>query len=163
MDSSERLTRIERLLAGLPGPYGNGHLWAWTRFADGEDPFPFVFAFLSDGGVIDSASSFGGPARAPQDGEELAACLTEVDQDTAFAVLVGMVSRTLAYGVRGRYRVDKAQEVFGKLITLLGHGTRWWTNTDRDSWNPVTRHTMDALVVGTGGGVLVVVLAADED
>lgn len=163
MDSSERLTRIERLLAGLPGSYGNGHLWAWIRFADGEDPFAYVFTFLSDCGVIDSASSFGGPGQACQDGEELAACLTEVDQDAVFAVLVGMVSRTLAYGVRGRYPVDKAQDVFENLITLLGHGTRWWTNTDLGSWNPVTRHTMDALVVGAGGGVLVVILAADED
>jgi len=132
-------------------------------FADGEDPFTGVFAFLADCGVIDWASSFGGPPQAPQDAEELALWLAEVDQDAALAVLVGMTSRTLAYGVRGRYPVDKAQDVFEKLIMLLGHGTRWWTNTDLGSWNPVTRHSMDALVVGTGGGILVAVLAVDED
>ncbi|MER5338582.1 hypothetical protein [Micromonospora sp. NPDC002717] len=131
--------------------------------AGGEDPFAGVFAFLADCGVIDSASSFGGSPQAPQNAEELAVCLAEVDQDAALAVLRGMTSRTLAYGVRGRYPVDKAQDVFEKLITLLGHGTRWWTNTDLGWWRPVIRHTMDALIVGTGGGVLVVVLAADED
>ncbi|PWR14399.1 MULTISPECIES: hypothetical protein [Micromonospora] len=122
-----------------------------------------MFTFLIDCGVIDSASSFDGPPQAPQGVDQLAACLAEVDQDMALAVLVEMTTRTLAYHAQGRYPVDKAQDVFKKLITLLGHGTRWWTNTDLGSWNPVTRHTMDALVVGTGGGVLVAVLAADED
>ena len=122
-----------------------------------------MFAFLADCGVIDSASSFGGPPQVPQDAEELAVCLAEVDRDAAVAMLVGMTSRTLAYDMRGRYSADKAQDVFEKLITLLGHGTRWWTNTDLGSWSPVTRHTMDALVIGTGGGILVAVLAVDED
>ncbi|WP_328852214.1 hypothetical protein OG994_03995 [Micromonospora globbae] len=163
MDASERLARVQHLLAGLPGPYGNAHLWTLIGFAGGEDLFTGVFAFLADCGVIDSARSFGGPPQAPQDAEELAVCLAQVDQDGALAVLVGMVSRTLAYGVRGRYPVDKAQDVFEKLITLLGYGTRWWTNTDLGSWNPATTHAMDALVAGTGGGILVAVLAVDED
>ncbi|MFY1593201.1 hypothetical protein [Micromonospora sp. WMMD737] len=122
-----------------------------------------MFATMADWGVIDSASAFGGPPQAPQDADELAACLAEVDREAAVAMLVGMTSRTLAYGLRGRYPVDKARDVFEKLITLLGQGTRWWTNTDRGSWSPVTRHTMDALVVGAGGGILVAVLAVDED
>lgn len=163
MDASERLARIAHLLAGLPGSYGNGHVWTSTGFAGGEDPFAGVFAFLADCGVIDPAGSSGGPPQAPQDAEELAMCLGEVDQDAALAVLVGTTSRTLAYGMRGRYPADRAQDVFGQLTALLGPGSRWWTNTDLGSWTPVTRNTMDALVVGTGGGVLVVVLAADED
>lgn len=163
MDASERLARVQHLLAGLPGPYGNEHLWTLIGFTGGEDPFPGVFAFLAGCGVIDSASSFGGPPQAPQNAEELAVRLAEVDQDAVLAILVGMTSRTLAYGVRGRYPADKAQDVFEKLITLLGHGTRWWTNTDLGSWNPVTRHTMDALIAATGGGILVAVLAVDED
>ncbi|MFG2059567.1 hypothetical protein ACGFI9_36700 [Micromonospora sp. NPDC048930] len=163
MDSSERLARLQHLLAGLPGPYGNEHLWTFIRFAGSENPFTDVFAFPIDCGVIDSASLFGNPRQAPQSVDELAACLAEVNQDMALAVLVELTTRTLAYRAQGRYPVDKAQDVFKKLITLLGHGTRWWTNTDLGSWKPVTRHTMDALVVGTGGGVLVAVLAADED
>jgi hypothetical protein len=163
VDSSERLARVQHLLAGLPGRYGNEHLWTLIEFAGAENPLTDVFAFLVDSGVIDVASPYGGPPQAPQDADELARCLTEVDQDAALAVLAGMTSRTLAFGVRGRYPVDKAQVVFEKLIALLGHGTRWWTNTDLGSWNPVTRHTMDALVAGVGGGVLVAVLAVDED
>lgn len=163
MDSSDRLARVQHLLAGLPGPYGNEHLWTLIELAGGDNPLTDVFAFLVGSGVIDSAGPFGDPPRAPQDVDELATCLMKVDQDTALAVLVGMTSRTLAYGVRGRYPVDKAQDVFEKLIALLGNGIRWWTNTNLGSWTPVTRHTMDAVVVGTGGGVLVAVLAVDED
>jgi hypothetical protein len=163
LDASERLARIQHLLAGLPGPYGNEPLWTLTGFAGAEDPFTGVFAFLAHCGVIDSASSSGGPLQAPQDVEELAVRLEEVDQEVAFAVLVGMTSRTLAYRVPGRYPVDKARDVFDKLTTLLGHGARWWTNTDLTSWNAVTLHTIDALVVCTGGGTLVAVLAVDED
>jgi hypothetical protein len=163
LDSSERLARVRHLLAGLPGPYGNEHLWTLIELAGGEDPSTDVFPFLSGCRVIDPASSFGGAPQAPQNADEVAACLAEVEQDTALTVLVGMTSRTLAYSTRGRYPAGKAQDVFEKLITLLGHGTRWWTNTDLESWNPVTRHTMDALVVAVGGGVLVGVLAADED
>ncbi|MFI7517041.1 hypothetical protein ACIBVK_26465 [Micromonospora echinofusca] len=163
MDFSERLARLQHLLAGLPGPYGNEHLWTFIRLAGSENPSTDVFAFLIDCGVIDSASSLGNPRQAPQSVDELTACLAEVNQDMALAVLLGVTTRTLAYRAQGRYPVYKAQDVFKKLITLLGHGTRWWTNTDLSSWKPVTRHTMDALVVGTGDGVLVAVLAADED
>lgn len=163
MDSAERLARVRQLLAGLPGPYGNGHLWTFIGFVAGEGPFTDVFAFLIDCGVITSAGPSGGPPQAPRDVEELAVRLREVDPDAALAVLVGMTSCTLAYRMPGRYPVDRAQKLFEMLVTLLGHGTRWWTNTDLGSWKPVTRHPMDTLVVGTGGGVLVAVLAADED
>lgn len=123
LDSAERLARVRHLLAGLPGPYGNEHLWTLIGFASGENPFTNVFAFLNACDVIDPASSFGGAPQAPQDAEELAARMAEVNQDAAFAVLVGMTSRTLAYRVRGRYPVHNAEAVYEKLIMLLGHGT----------------------------------------
>lgn len=77
----------------------------------------------------------------------------------ALTVLVGVASQTLAYRVPAPYPSARARDVFGKLAELLGHGTRWWTNTDLSSWNPVTRHSMDALVIGAGGGLLLAVLA----
>jgi hypothetical protein len=91
--------------------------------------------------------------------------MIEVDQDTALATLIGMTSQTLAYHRPGRYQADKAKDVFYTPEGLLGYRTRWWTNIDTDlrAWNPVTRHTMDALIVGSGGGVTVAVLGADED
>jgi hypothetical protein len=103
------------------------------------------------------------PVQAPQDVPQLHDRLSELDQDAALAVLVETSSQTLAYRMKGRYSEGKAQEVFGRLADLLGHQTRWWSNTDLTGWDPVTRHTMDALVIGTGGGVVVAVLAVDED
>ncbi|MFG3422943.1 hypothetical protein [Micromonospora sp. NPDC048063] len=163
MDSAERLVRLRRLLAGLPGPYGNGRLWTLVRSSDAEDPFPAAFAFLTEAAVIGSGSPYGTASQAPQDAAELSARMGEVDQDAASAVLVGMTARTLAYRTRGRYPIGQARDVFQKTISLLGHGTHWWTNTDLEAWNPVSRHVMDALVIAAGGGVLVAVLAADED
>jgi hypothetical protein len=170
VDTSERLARIQQLLAGLPGPYGNEHLWTLIAYSDHEDPFADVHTFIADCRVIDSVSSGGRPPQAPQNAKQLAAVMDEVDRDAAVSVLVAMTSRTLAYRAAGHYTDDKAREVFDKLTDLLGHGTRWWTNTDllpgsRPSfaWNPVTKHGIDILVVATGGGVCVAVLAVDED
>ncbi|MER7892417.1 hypothetical protein ABTX15_21605 [Micromonospora sp. NPDC094482] len=163
MDASERLARVRQLLAGLPGPYGNEHLWASVWFADREVVFTSVFEFLSECAVIDGVSRFGDPPQAPQNEAELAPLLWQVDAADAVELLTGLASRTLAYHGEGRYPVDKAHDVFGRLRKLLGHDSRWWTNTTLSSWNPVTQHTFDALVVGMGGGVVVAVLAVDED
>lgn len=160
----ELLSRVARLLAGLPGPYGNEYMWTLVRTLDhGGDPADAVFAFLQDCGVMDSANRFGDAAQAPQNVAQLRPLLRHVDQNEAIEVLVGMTSTTLAYRVAGRYAADKARQVYDQLARLLGRQTRWWTNTNLTSWNPVTRHTMDALVIGSGGGVLVAVVAVDED
>jgi hypothetical protein len=72
-------------------------------------------------------------------------------------------------GGRGRYEEAKARDVAKALPRLLGPGTRWWTTvsswtfTPARSWKPVTRHTMDTVVVGVGGGVIVTVVAFDDD
>jgi hypothetical protein len=162
--TDERLSRIEGLLAGLPGPYGNEHLWTLVHALDhGDDPADQVFAFLQDCGVIDSANRFGDAAQAPQNAAQLRPLLRHVGQNEAIDVLVRMTSTTLAYRVAGRYAPDKARQVFDQLARLLGREAKWSTNTNLTSWNPVTRHTMDALVIGSGGAVLVAVLAVDED
>ncbi|MDO3704045.1 hypothetical protein Q3W71_20470 [Micromonospora sp. C28SCA-DRY-2] len=163
MDSTERLVRIRQLLAGLPGPYGNGQLWTVIRHADTSDPFPDAFALLTGVGVLDAGGPNGMPPQAPQDAAQLSARMSEASQEVALAVLIGMSSRTLAYGAPGRYPEERARDVFRTLVKLLGHGTRWWTNTDLVSWDPVTRHVMDALVIGMGCGVMLAVLATDED
>jgi hypothetical protein len=149
--TNELLSRIAQLLAGLPGPYGNEHLWTLVHaLDDGDDPADQVFAFLRDRGVIDSANRFGDAAQAPQNTVQLRPLLRQVDQREAIEVLVGMTSTTLAYRVAGRYAADRARQVFDQLARLLGWQSRWWTNTDLTSWHPVTRHTMDALVIGAG-------------
>ncbi|MFG2168564.1 hypothetical protein [Micromonospora chersina] len=163
MDSSERLARAQHLLAGLPGPYGNERLWTLVDVLDGADVFDRAFAFLQECAVVDSVSRSGHPPKAPQDAAQLRDRLAELDQEAALSVLVETSSETLAYRMKGRYPKVKAREVFSRLADLLGRQTRWWSNTDLTGWDPVSRHTMDALVIGAGGGVVVAVLAVDED
>jgi hypothetical protein len=105
------------------------------------------------------------PPGAPQStGQTLAAAaLGQVDELTAADLFVGLTTRTLAYHARGRYDEAKAREVFAALRRFLGYGTTWWTNTDQTGWNPVTRHIIDAIVIGTGKAITVVLLAFDED
>jgi len=94
----------------------------------------------------------------PADAGELVAKLSETDEVKATGVLVWLMSTTMVYGGRGRYEEAKARDVAKALARLLGRGARWWT-----AWEPVTRHTMDAVVVGTGGGVIVTIVAFDDD
>lgn len=119
------MARVQHHLAGLQGPHGNEHLWTLIKFAAGGEPMADMFAFRIDRGVTDSTSSFGGPPEARQDAHELAAHLTEVDQDTARAVLVGMTLRTLAYGVRG------------PLSGRQGPGRRRKAHRAAGTWDPV--------------------------
>ncbi len=103
------------------------------------------------------------------DAAELMTKLPEADAVKASGVLAWLMSTTMVYGGRGRYEDAQARDVAKALISLLGPGARWWTNvsswtfTPARGWNPVTRHTMDAVVAGAGGGVTVVVLALDDD
>ena len=75
----------------------------------------------------------------------------------------------MAYRMGGRYTQGNARDVTKELARLLGYGARWWTNTDLDGYpsvwqySPVTQHTMSAVVVGAGKGVIVTILAVDED
>jgi hypothetical protein len=90
--------------------------------------------------------------------------LAEVDVGGAVHRLISIASTTRAYHSRGRYDRAKATEVFGSLVRLIGHGSRWWSNTDgAGGWSPVTRHVFDAVVIGVGGGIVVTILAFDKD
>ncbi|MUN41688.1 hypothetical protein [Actinomadura litoris] len=159
---SNRLGRIRALLSGLTGPLSNGELHAWANLGNAEGMPREVFQLI-DG--LDSSQ----PRRPDAPGDilespvDLAARLAETDEDGALHRLISIVSTTLAYRTPGRYDEVKAKDVFGSLLYLLGHDTRWWTTTDAPAWNPVTRHVFDAVVVGVGNGIIVTVLAFDED
>lgn len=170
MDASERLAEIQRLLADLPGPYGNEYLWTLIRPTERGEPFVEVHGFLAACGVLDRADEdvdwMGDEQQPPQDPAALAEILHEVDAATAVETLVGLSTVTLAYDVKRRdYTPATATVVMSGLSSLLGTEARWWSNTNstRDQWMSVTRYTFDALVVGVGGGVTVAVLAVDED
>ncbi|WP_214320437.1 hypothetical protein [Nonomuraea sediminis] len=159
---SERLDRIRALLAGLTGPLGNGEMRAWTNLGDAQSMPLEVFRLMGDLGLFERWYP-DVPVDVPDTPDELSSRLGEIDQAGALRRLVSIASTTLAYHSRGRYDEAKARQVFGSLLRLLGHGTHWWTNTDLTSWNPVTRHVFDAVVIGVGNGVIVTVLAFDED
>jgi hypothetical protein len=162
MDSSEFLTRVQQLLASLPGPYGNGLLQTLLDYEHADGPVAQVFAFVS-------ASSAGPGADAafrqhvPRDELEFTSVLREVDLDGARLAFESMTTRTLAYRTPGRYSAANAASVFRALAQLLGRQARWLTNTNGTTWRPVTSWAMDTLFIGTGNGILVAILVTDED
>jgi hypothetical protein len=166
----ERLTRISRLLRGVPGPLGNGEMLAWVKPGDVHS-MPHDVLTLIEGAAdhLERWTPGGSSNDIPRDAADLMSKLTEVDEAKGTETLVWLLSSTMAYRMGGRYTEGKARGVTKELARLLGHGARWWTNTDLDSYpsvwpySPVTRHTMSAVVVGVGNGVIVTVLAVDED
>lgn len=162
LTADDRLARVTSLLAGLPGPYGNGELFVWAEHGDPGTVPAAVFHHIQDAGLLDPWSP-PAPVDVPGGPAELMTRLDSLDPDAALQSLITLATRPLAYRTHGRYDEAKATEVFTTLRRLLGHDTHWWANTDLISWNPVTRHTMDAVVVGAGGGVIVTMLVFDED
>ncbi len=167
---TERLTRIHALLKGLPGPLGNGEMLVWVNAGDAESVPQDVFALLAQAaGRLERLGPTRPTESMPASAADLMTRLSEVEQAVAADVLVWLLTTTMAYGGPGRYDDDKAVDVVRTLAGLLGHGTRWWVNGEPlgshgvRGWNPVTRGTFDAVIVGAGNGVIVTALAVDED
>jgi hypothetical protein len=59
---------------------------------------------------------------------------------------------------RLRLYQNEPRDILSEIARLTGPGTRWWTNTDLTTWNPVTQHTFDAMVVGAGNGLVVTLI-----
>jgi hypothetical protein len=169
-DAGERLTRIRGLVKGLAGPLGNGEMLAWVNPGD-VDSMPQDVLALIVGAAERLECWVPGGSRddVPRDAADLMTKLTEVDEAKGTETLVWLLSSTMAYRVSGRYAEDKARDVAKALARLLGYDAHWWTNTDLDGYpsfwpySPVTQHTMSAVVVGAGNGVILTILAVDED
>ena len=160
--TADRLGRISSLLAGLPGPFGNGQMLVWVEHGDRGSMPQAVFDHLQQAGLLERCYPQI-PVNVPETAAELMTRLERIDNQVAAARFTGVTTRTLAYHTRGRYDEAKAREVFEALRRLLGFETTWWTNTDLTGWNPVTRHTIDAIVIGVGAAAIVALLAYDED
>jgi hypothetical protein len=167
----DRLTRIRGLLKDIPGPPGSG-LLAWVDTGDvGSMPQDVLGLIVGSAERLEEGWTPGGTRDdIPRDAADLMTKLTEVGEAKGIKTLVWLLSSTMAYGVSGRYTEDKARDVAETLARLLGYGARWWTNTAllddyRSVWqfSPVTQHTFSAVVVIVGDGVIVTVLAVDED
>jgi len=78
--------------------------------------------------------------------------------DVVFGAVSDAADRSRRARRLRRYQ-DEPRDIFAEVASLTGPGTRWWTNTDLSTWNPVTQHTFDAMVVGAGNGIVVTLIA----
>jgi hypothetical protein len=103
------------------------------------------------------------PVSIPADGDALMSRMWELDEPAALELLARLSdsarsNRPRRRGLRRGYE-DDAEEIFAEMAGLFGPGAGWWTNTDLTTWNPITQHTFDAIVVGAGNGLIVTVIA----
>jgi hypothetical protein len=168
----DNLQRLRELCADLAGELGSGQLHAW---ADASLPAVVpdaVFGAVSGAGLLQDSDPRGRnlarspkwqKATVPADADELWSRLWEVDELAAVELLVSLEASSDQDRSRGARRLRRYQreprETFTEIARLIGPGTRWWTSTDLTTWNPITQHTFDALVVGAGNGMVVTVLA----
>jgi hypothetical protein len=157
-----RAVCIGEVLSGLPGRCGNGEIFAWTDAGDAGMLPAVLFARISRAGLFEDWPA-GVGIDAACDPAGLMTRLWEIDEAAATGALAGLASVSMAYRVPGRYTGRQALQVFGALAGMLGQQARRWSSTAPSGSNPVTCHTFDALIAGVGCGVIVTILACDED
>jgi hypothetical protein len=172
-DSGE-LDSLHDLLAGLGGTLGSGDLLGWAAAGGLADVPGEVYGVIGSAGLLGDgarppsrpapgrARPARDPASVPGDAAALMSLLWEVDEESAIGLLASLVAGSRPK--RGHHwgqRPDQAepQDVFDELVRLLGPDSRWWTNTDLTTWNQITAHAFDAVVVGAGDGVIVTLIA----
>ena len=166
------LDRLRDLCADLAGEMGDGQLLAWADASVPANVPDVVFGVVNDAGLLADSDPMGRTvarsprqrqkASIPADADELWSRLWEVDEPTAIELLVsleggGAQDRSRRARRLRRYQ-DDPQEIFAEVARLTGSGTRWWTNTDLATWNPVTQHMFDAMIVGAGNGIVVTLI-----
>ena len=174
---ADNLDRLRDLCADLAGELGNGQLLAWADASVPAAVPDVVFGVVSDAGLLADSDPMGrnlvrSPRQrqrqrqkvsVPEDADELWSRLWEVDEPTAIELLISLEDSGAGDRSRRARRLRRYQddpwEIFGELARLTGPGTRWWTNTDLTTWNPVNQHTFDAMVVGAGNGIVVTLIA----
>ncbi len=169
---ADDLARLRDLCADLTGELGNGQLLARADASLPADVPDVVFGVVSDVGLLaDSDPMRRNPARSlqqqqvsvPEDADELWDRIWEIDEPTAIELLVSLEASTGLDRSRRARRIQRYQgdpaDTFAEVARLIGPGARWWTNTDLTTWNPVTQHTFDAVIVGAGNGLVVTLVA----
>jgi hypothetical protein len=105
-----------------------------------------------------------GPGTVP----EIAQAISPTDREQAVRLMARLAAEDLAhFGLPRRDRAH-ARRTADRVAHLLGQRAVWHTNIGDPSsgmhpWNPVTRHTFDGVVAGTGEGFTVVLLQVSED
>jgi hypothetical protein len=171
---ADNMDRLRELCADLAGELGNGQLLGWADASVPAAVPDVVFGVVSDAGLLADSDPRGrnlvrSPRQrqqqkvsVPEDADELWSRLWEVDEPTAIELLIsleasGTQDRSRRARRLRRYQ-SEPQDIFAEIARLTGPGTRWWTNTDLTTWNPVTQHTFDAMVVGAGNGIVVTLI-----
>jgi hypothetical protein len=168
---SGALDELRELVAGLGAELGSGDLLGWASAGEIADVPGEIYAVLGNAGLLGDA---GRPARrgprgrpafqvsVPADAAALMDLMWEVDQATALGLLTGLVVANRPRRTRHRDLrppQPEPRDVFDEVARLIGPAARWWTNTDLSRWNPVTVHAFDAVVVGSGHGIIVTLVA----
>jgi hypothetical protein len=107
-------------------------------------------------------------ATGPTELREIESALRPVTRDTATELLVDLSNDSLVFSGHPRRDRTRVRHTAAKTISILGPGSEWFSNIDGSwpdawSWNPVTRHTFDAVIAGRGRGLVVVLLQVGED
>ena len=92
---------------------------------------------------------------------------TALTQPEAHAVVVRMLTHSLAYRVRRMERADAAA-LADRVLAVLGVGGQCWSNArlvdgELGSWNPATQATFDLGIVAAGEDVALLLWVEDED
>jgi hypothetical protein len=169
---ADTLDRLRDLCADLAGELGNGQLLAWADASVPAAVPDVVFGVVSDAGLLADSDPRGrnlprSPRRwqkvsVPIDADEMWSRMWEVDERTAIELLISLEAGNAQDRSRRARRLrryqDEPRDIFAELARLTGPGTRWWANTDLTTWNPITQHTFDAMVVGAGNGIVVTLI-----
>ncbi|MFJ4032989.1 hypothetical protein [Streptomyces griseoluteus] len=104
----------------------------------------------------------------PDTPEEIEEALSQIDGERAVELLTYLAAEDLVFPGTPRRDRAHAHRAAERVVRLLGHQSAWYTNiTDLShrarAWDPVTRHTFDGVVAGTGDGFAVALLQVGED
>ncbi|MFD8261924.1 hypothetical protein ACFV19_24020 [Streptomyces griseoluteus] len=107
-------------------------------------------------------------AAGPATPEEVKEALSQIDHERAVELLTCLAAEDLVFPGTPRRDRAHAHRAAERVVRLLGPQSAWYTNiTDLSprtrAWDPVTRHTFDGVVAGTGDGFAVALLQVGED
>lgn len=104
----------------------------------------------------------------PSTPAEVEDALSQIDGERAVELLTYLATDDLVFPGTRRRDPTHAHRAAERVVRLLGYESVWYTNISDLSpraraWDPVTRHTFDGVVAGTGGYFTVVLLQVGED
>lgn len=108
-------------------------------------------------------------AKGPQSASDIAEALETVAEAVAIELLVDLSVHDLVFLGHILHDAEHALRAVRRLVSLLGHGTTWWTSIELPEersrgWRPVTKNTFDGVVAGVAtDGTFVILLQVGED